>query len=115
MGTLTLPEIAKKMRDIDFAMLLTHTENGQIAGRPMSNNRDVEYDGDSFYFTWDKSRVVNDIERDSQVALSFQANTSLLGKPGLMVAVEGTAELIRDQFAFEDHWNSDLDAGSRKA
>ena len=31
-------------------MLNTHTDGGQIATRPMSNNRDVEYDGDSWFF-----------------------------------------------------------------
>src|SRR5690242_12367088 len=40
---LTLPDVSKKMRDIDFMMLMTKTEGGEIAGRPMSNNRDVEY------------------------------------------------------------------------
>ena len=107
--TKTLPELAKAMRDIDFAMLLTHSENGEIAGRPMSNNAEVEYQGDSFYFSDENTRTVDDIKRDPKVALSFQANTSLLGKPGLMVAVEGRAELIRDKAVFAEHWTKDID------
>ena len=107
--TMTLPELAKAMRDIDFTMLLTHSDGGEIAGRPMSNNAEVEYDGDSFYFSYEDTRTVDDIKRDPKVALSFQANTSLLGKPGLMVAVEGRAELIRDKAAFLEHWTKDLD------
>jgi len=54
----TLTDISEKVRDIDFAMLLTHTESGEIAGRPMSNNRDVGYDGDSFFFTWEQAHSV---------------------------------------------------------
>jgi general stress protein 26 len=50
MGKLNLQQLSEMMRDIDFVMLQTRTENGQIAGRPMSNNKDVEYDGSSFYF-----------------------------------------------------------------
>ena len=46
----TLPQLAKKMKDIDFTMLSTRAEGGQIAARPMSNNRDVDYDGDSYLF-----------------------------------------------------------------
>ncbi len=42
-----LSDIAEKMRDIDIAMLSTHSDNGTIAARPMSNNRQVDYDGDS--------------------------------------------------------------------
>ena len=38
----------------------------------MSNNGEVEYDGDSFYFSWDSARIVSDIGRDPHVALSFQ-------------------------------------------
>jgi general stress protein 26 len=46
-------DLAKKMREIDITMLSTHAENGAIAGRPMSNNGEVDYDGDSYYFTWE--------------------------------------------------------------
>ena len=50
----TIGEISKRMAGIDIAVLSTHTEGGQIANRPMSNNGDVEYDGTSYYFTYDK-------------------------------------------------------------
>ena len=99
----TLQDLAKKMKDIDLAMLSTHTEGGEIAGRPMSNNGDVDYDGDSYYFTWDRSRMVQDIERDPRVGLAFQ------GKKAFFVAVEGRAEVIRDRGQFKAHWTPDLD------
>jgi general stress protein 26 len=71
MSGMNLSEIAEKMRDIDIAMLSTHTEGDAIAARPMSNNREVDYDGDSYYFTWDQSRMVEDIERQPKVSLTF--------------------------------------------
>ena len=100
---MTLAQLAKKMQKIDIAMLSTHTDDGQIAGRPMSNNGEVEYDGDSFYFTFDSSRMVKDIERDAKVSLAFQ------GDKAFSVAVEGTAELLRDKQEFAAHWTKDLD------
>lgn len=109
MSELTLPELSKKMRDLDFAMLSTRTEGGEIAGRPMSNNGDVTYEGDSYFFTWDGARTVRDIERDPKVALSFAGAKGLLGKPPLFLAIEGRAELIRDKGAFERHWTKDLE------
>ncbi|MGQ4275318.1 pyridoxamine 5'-phosphate oxidase family protein [Terrihabitans sp. B22-R8] len=109
MAQKTLAEISEKMRDIDFAVLNTHTENGAIAGRPMSNNRDVEFDGDSFFFTYESARTVSDIERDPKVSLSFAGSKGLFGKPPIFIAVEGSAELIRDKAEFEAHWTSDLD------
>jgi general stress protein 26 len=43
MAVKSLEELAEKMRDIDFAVLSTRTENGAIAAKPMSNNREVEF------------------------------------------------------------------------
>ena len=104
-----LSRITKAMKDIDFVMLNTHGEGGAIAGRPMSNNREVDYDGDSYYFTWDDSRMVADIGRDPQVSLSFQGKTSLLGAPGIFIAVQGTADIVRDKAEFAKHWSKDLE------
>jgi general stress protein 26 len=109
MSNLTLPDLSKKMQDIDFAMLFTRGSNGTMAGRPMSNNGEVEYDGDSYFFTFEDSRTVDDIERDTAVGLSFAGAKGFLGKPPMFIAVEGNAELIRDKAAFADHWTKDLD------
>ena len=56
----TLAEIAEMMRDIDFAMFSTHSTGGTIASRPMSNNRDVDYDGDNWFFSFEDTRLVSD-------------------------------------------------------
>ena len=109
MGDLSLADISKAMQDIDFAMLMTHTEGGEIAGRPMSNNTQVEYDGDSFYFSYEDTRTVDDIKRDARVALAFQGTKGLLGKPGMMISVEGRAELIHDKAVMQQHWTKDID------
>ena len=55
---------SEKMRD-DVPDSHRKRRNG---GRPTSNNRDVEYDGDSFFFTWEQSRSVTNMERDPKVA-----------------------------------------------
>jgi general stress protein 26 len=109
MSTMTLSDLSEKMRDIDFAMLFTRTENGQLAGRPMSNNGDVDYDGDSYYFTYESARTVSDIERDGTVGLSFQGSAGLLSKSPIFISVEAQAELVRDKAAFAAHWTKDLD------
>ena len=105
----TIQDLAKQMGKIDFAMLTTRTEGGQLATRPMSNNQEVEWDGDSYYFTYDDTRTVADIERDRHVALSFQGRGGILGAPPLFVAVEGEASIIRDKAAFEKHWSKDIE------
>ncbi|WP_239805133.1 pyridoxamine 5'-phosphate oxidase family protein [Croceicoccus hydrothermalis] len=104
-----LDHIAKAMKDIDFVMLNTHTTGGRIGARPMSNNRQVDYDGDSYYFTWDTSRMVEDIEADPKVGLSLQGAGSPDGAPGIFIAIEGEAKIVRDKGAFAEHWVDELD------
>jgi len=72
-------------------------------------NGEVAYDGGSYYFSYDSARTIDDIAADPKVALSFQANKSLLRKPGIMIAVEGVAELVRDKARFAEHWTAGLD------
>jgi len=109
MTTLTLPDLAKKMAHIDFTMLQTHAASGDIAARPMSNNGDVDYDGDSWFFTTEDTDMVREIQQDPKVALSFSGSKSLLGKPPLFVAVQGRATLIRDKAIMQQHWVKDLE------
>ena len=104
-----LGEIGETMRDIDFCMLTTRRSDGGMSARPMSNNRDVDFDGDTFFFSCADTAKVNEIAADPHVALAFQGKQGLLGKPGAFIAVEGKAELIRDKTAFADHWNKDLE------
>lgn len=110
MADLSLKDISEKMRDIDFAILSTRTEEGAIAGRPMSNNRQVDFDGDSYFFTLDSTRTVADIRRDPQVGLGYQGKSGALGMKPFFVTLEGRAELIQDMAQFADHWTKDLDS-----
>ncbi len=98
-----ISDIASKMRGIDIAILTTKAEDGEFAGRPMSNNGDVDYNGNSYYFTFEESHTVGEIERDPQVGLGFT------GRDLFYVSVAGKAELIRDKKEFKEHWTPELD------
>jgi general stress protein 26 len=110
MADLSLDDISEKMRDIDFAVLSTRTAEGAIAARPMSNNRQVDFDGDSYFFTLDSTRSVADIRRDPQVGLAYQGKSGALGMKPFFITLEGRAELIQDKAQFADHWTKELDA-----
>ncbi|HEX8839161.1 MAG TPA: pyridoxamine 5'-phosphate oxidase family protein [Sphingomicrobium sp.] len=109
MAELTLSDISEKMRDIDFAVLSTRTHGGAIAARPMSNNRQVEYDGDNYFFTLQDTGSIQDITNDPNVGLSFQGRSGALGMKPFFITIEGRAEMIRDKNQFAEHWTSDLD------
>ena len=110
--TKTLADISEAMKDIDFCMLVSRAEDGAIGGRPMSNNRKVEFEGTSRFFTYDDTRMARDIARDPAVGLTYQGKAGLLGvvgKPGLFVHVEGEARLVRDKARFAEYWDKSLD------
>jgi general stress protein 26 len=110
--TKTLAEISEAMRDIDFCMLVSRAEDGSLGGRPMSNNREVEYEGTSWFFTYEHYRSVADIERDPSIGLSYQAKAGLkglVGAPGMFIHVEAEARLVRDKARFAEHWDKELD------
>ncbi|MBB5662397.1 general stress protein 26 [Rhizobium leguminosarum] len=109
MASMTLEDLSSQLKKIDFCMLSTNAGSGRISARPMSNNGDVEYDGDSWFFSYEDSRKITEIEGIDIVSLTFTAPPSLLGKPGIFIAVEGVASLVRDKAAFEEHWVPDLE------
>ena len=110
MADLKLTDISEKMRDIDFTILTTRTAGGALAARPMSNNRQVDYDGDSYFFTCGDTGTVKDIESDPNVGLGYQSKAGMLGMKPFFITIEGRAELIRDKDQFAEHWTKDLDA-----
>ncbi|MDX0777863.1 pyridoxamine 5'-phosphate oxidase [Sinorhizobium medicae] len=101
--------LSEKIRKIDFCMLSTREAGDGISTRPMSNNGDVEYDGDSWFFSFEDTRKVAAIGSDPRVSLSLSAPPSLLGKPGIFVAIDGRASIIRDKAMFEEHWVAELE------
>ncbi|MBB3647581.1 general stress protein 26 [Rhizobium sp. BK619] len=109
MASMTIEDLSSQLKKIDFCMLSTNAGSGRISARPMSNNGDVEYDGDSWFFSYEDSRKITEIEGIDIVSLTFTAPPSLLGKPGIFIAVEGVASLVRDKAAFEEHWVPDLE------
>jgi general stress protein 26 len=109
MADLSLNDLSEKMRDIDFAVLSTRTSAGQIAGRPMSNNRQVDFDGDSYFFTLEDTGTVQDIRNDPNVGLGYQSKSGALGMKPFFITIEGRAQLIQDKSRFAEHWTKDLD------
>lgn len=109
MAAMTMEALSKELSKIDFCMFNTTGGSGGLNTRPMSNNGDVEYDGDLWFFSYEDTEKVAELQRDARVSLTFTAPPSLLGKPGIFIAVDGNASLILDKAQFEEHWVKDLD------
>ena len=102
MATKKINEISKLMRKLDICTFTTQSSRGVLNSRPMSNNGDVEYDGNSYFFTYEGSQKIKDIENNPQVSLSFN------GPKDLYLAITGKAKIIRSRNKMEDHWLPEL-------
>lgn len=99
-----LVAVAKLLAELDICAFATRSPEGELRGRPMSNNGDVEYDGDSWFFAREGSRKVTDIDADPQVNLGFIDTPN-----GTWANVEGEAEVVRDDTERKrELWNDDL-------
>ncbi len=99
-----IKQIAELMRDLDFCMLTTRSGDGQLRARPMSNNGEVEFDGDVWFFSAADSRKVEDISSDPVVELSY-ADT----KRFVFISMSGEAEIIRDVEKKRELWVEELE------
>jgi len=96
--------LAKLMRDLDFCMLTTRRTDGTLHARPMSNNREVEFDGDVWFFTASDSNKVREIEADPRVSLSFADP-----EKWTWVSLTGRASVIHDADRKRELWVAELE------
>jgi len=100
----SIAQIAKMMSDLDFCMLTTKAEDGYLRSRPMSNNGEVEFDGDVWFFSAADSRKVADIEGDPFVELSYSDP-----KRFLFISMSGEAAIVHDVAKKRELWIEDLE------
>lgn len=100
-----MQKIAKMIKDIDFCMLTTIDEEGVLRSRPMSANRNVEFDGDIWFFTYGSSHKVIEAKKNHNVNVSFSDI-----KNQTYVSLSGTAELVRDKAKIKELWDPMLKA-----
>lgn len=91
MANKTVKFISNKMKAIDICMMSTTGSNRAVHTRPMSNNRDVTYNGESYFFSHIKTRKAQDLKKNSKVTLSFTR------KAGVYIIVEGKGRIIKDR------------------
>lgn len=64
-----LVAVSRLLAELDIRSFTTSSADGALHGRPMSNNGEVEYDGDSWFFAREDSRKVTEIDSDPHVGL----------------------------------------------
>ena len=107
---LTIQDISHEMKKIDVCMMTTRNSMDMLESRPMSNNRDVDYAGESYFFTLDSMQVVRDLKAHPQVCLVYENYHHLSLRPHHMyICVSGEAQLIQDRATLQRHWKPELE------
>jgi general stress protein 26 len=99
-----MSRVKEMMNHIDFCFLTSKGEKGLLHSRPMSNNRNVEYNGENYFFSYSDNDVCREIQKDPAVSLSFSV-------PGEMIfiSVGGKAELLHDRELMKKYWDDELE------
>ena len=98
-----IKKVAKMMRNLDFCMMTTQSPDGMRA-RPMSNNGEVEFDGDVWFFSAADARKIDDIMRDPQVHLGYADTENFV-----FISMTGEASIVRDREKKRELWIEDLE------
>ena len=98
-----LQKLRELVKDIDFCMLTTVDDTGDLHSRPMSSNGDIDHNGDIWFFTSASSHKVSEIEKLPKVNVSFAdpANQHY-------ISISGNAQLVRDRDKIEELWRPEF-------
>ena len=98
-----LKKIRDLVKDIDFCMLTTVDEDGDLHSRPMSSNGDIDPDGDLWFFTAASSHKVSEIAKLPKVNVSFADPENQH-----YVSITGIAQLVRDRNKIDELWKPEF-------
>lgn len=98
-----LQKLRDMVKDIDFCMLTTVDEKGDLHSRPMSSNGDIDPNGDIWFFTSVSSHKVSEIEKLPKVNVSFADPENQH-----YVSITGRAQLVRDRNKIEELWRPEF-------
>jgi len=98
-------KLAKLMRGIDLCMMTTHGTNHSLHARPMSNNGEVDFDGDAWFFSWRKTAKVRELQKDPRVSLSYVGGTQ---RAPVWISVTGKASIVDDAAKKTELWMDEL-------
>ena len=95
--------VGDAMAKIDICMMQTVGEHG-VNTRPMSNNGEVQYDGDNWFFARRDSTKIGEILADDRVHLTFADNEG-----ASFISVWGSGEIVDDVELKKKLWQESLE------
>jgi general stress protein 26 len=103
-GREAIPQIASLINQIDICLFATRGDDGQLHSRPMSNNGQVEWDGQSWFFAPTDGRLVTELRTDPAAVAAYRAEEGFA-----FVSVSGRATIETDPELKKRYWLDDLE------
>jgi general stress protein 26 len=104
MADAAIDQVARLVERARLSMLTTMTADGKHVARPMAL-QEVEFDGDLWFFAYDDSAKVREIQSNPQVNVSFSN-----AENSEWTSISGTARMVRDRAKAEELWSAPLQA-----
>jgi general stress protein 26 len=98
-----IKKVAMLMKKLDLCLMTTRSTDGMRA-RPMSNNGEVEFDGDVWFFSNEDTRKIEEIERDPEVHLGYADTENFV-----FVSMTGEATIVKDKEKKRALWMKELE------
>ena len=98
-----LQKLRDMVKDIDFCMLTTIDENGDLHSRPMSANGEIDENGNLWFFTGVSSHKVSEVGNAPKVNVSFADP-----KNQQYASITGVAQLVRDPTKIDELWKPEF-------
>ena len=102
-GQEAIGRLKELVEDIDFTMLTTQDPAGNRVSRPMST-RQMDDQGDIWFFTAEHTKKVDEVEADHDVGLAYSD-----AKGMRFVSVAGRARVVQDRSKMEELYSPSLD------
>ena len=102
-GREAIAKIAGMLKKIDLCQFATRGEGGQLHSRPMSNNSQVDFDGDSWFFAPSDGRLIAELKADPSAVTAYRD-----GQNYTFISVSGRVSIETDPELKKRHWLDEL-------
>ena len=103
-GREAIAHIAGMLKEIDVCVFATRGEGGQLHARPMSNNRQVEWDGDSWFFAPSDGRLVAELRAAPEAVNAYRVEQGFG-----FISVSGRTSIETDSELKKRFWLEELE------
>lgn len=100
----SIKKIGEFINEIDFTMMTTIDDNGELQSRPMSTQK-AEFDGTVWFFTYEDTTKIEHIKANQHINLAYSSPDDQT-----YVSLKGNAIMLKDRNKMEELWSPELKA-----